>query len=441
MASQPPPKPWERRAVPNSGVNPAFRAPEAPGGEAWAGQGGPGRAAPPPLPPRPTQSSSAFTSMGSAYRPGFSSYTSPHAGSLYGVSSPYYNNGMGYGLGFGGSQYGGYGYSRFREQNTSGPSRFVRTAEESSRTAFQSVESIVHAFSSVSMMLDATFSAVYNSFRAVLDVADHFSRLRMQFTNALSAFALVRTIRFLYGRLLALLGLRSKSEVDAAWVESCAAGASIEGASVSGAGRAGPKSWPILLFFAVVLGGPYLIWKLLSAAAQEPETGCEWASGEDDHIVARAGYDFTATSDEEISFRAGDVLILAPKEQQPRVRGWLLASRDGVATGLAPANYVQVLGKRRGRRTAAGNPPLGAAAVGAGPPTLGVPQAGPSTPADTQQATGSSATTPQQQQHTLGDMEELFNAVQADVGATALDNQTQATIVAVPDVEPECQDA
>lgn len=38
-----------------------------------------------------------------------------------------------------------------------------------------------------------------------------------------------------------------------------------------------------------------------------------WASGEDDHVVARAEYDFSAASEEEISVRAGDMLNLAPK--------------------------------------------------------------------------------------------------------------------------------
>ena len=38
-----------------------------------------------------------------------------------------------------------------------------------------------------------------------------------------------------------------------------------------------------------------------------------WASGEDDHVVGRAEYDFNALSEEEISFRAGDMLKLAPK--------------------------------------------------------------------------------------------------------------------------------
>lgn len=37
-------------------------------------------------------------------------------------------------------------------------------------------------------------------------------------------------------------------------------------------------------------------------------------------------------------------------EQQPKIRGWLLASRDGQATGLVPANYIRILGKRKGSK-------------------------------------------------------------------------------------------
>lgn len=33
------------------------------------------------------------------------------------------------------------------------------------------------------------------------------------------------------------------------------------------------------------------------------------------------------------------------------MRGWLLASLDGQTTGLIPANYVKILGKRRGKKT------------------------------------------------------------------------------------------
>ncbi|NWX29007.1 PEX13 protein, partial [Notiomystis cincta] len=292
---------------------------------------------PPPILPRASQQT-ASSSL-SAFRPAYSGSFSPGYGSygtsFYGSYSPY-----SYG-------YGGLGYNRFCAEGFP-PSRFVQQAEESSRGAFQSIESIVHAFASVSMMMDATFSAVYNSFRAVLDVANHFSRLRVHFTKVFSAFALVRTIRYLYHRLQRLLGLRQSFENEDLWAESegKVARAGLEDKVANSA-----KSWPIFLFFAVIMGGPYLIWKLLSTYSDEETVSSNWASGEDDHVVGRAEYDFNALSEEEISFRAGDMLRLAPKEQQPKIRGWLLASYDGHTTGLVPANYIKILGKRRGRRT------------------------------------------------------------------------------------------
>ena len=62
--------------------------------------------------------------------------------------------------------------------------------------------------------------------------------------------------------------------------------------------------------------------------------------------VAVANYDFTPASDEECGFRAGQNLVLAPKHLQPRVRGWLLASSNGRKSGLVPANYIKILGRR-----------------------------------------------------------------------------------------------
>jgi peroxin-13 len=39
-------------------------------------------------------------------------------------------------------------------------------------------------------------------------------------------------------------------------------------------------------------------------------------------------------------------------ELQPTVRGWLLASiNGGQKTGLIPANYVKIIGKRRGKNS------------------------------------------------------------------------------------------
>ncbi|KAG9470928.1 peroxisome biogenesis factor 13 [Eleutherodactylus coqui] len=335
MAAQPPLKPWETRRVLGGIPTTSFQSADLRASTITR----PGQPTltrvPPPVPPRLSQQPGSGTL--STYRPSYSSFSpgfGSYGSSFYGGYSPY---SYGYGSGL--------GYNRFQTDDVP-PSRFVRQAEESSRGAFQSIESIVHAFASVSMMMDATFSAVYNSFRAVLDVANHFSRLKVHFSKVFSAFALVRTIRFLYRRLLRLLGLRKSSENEDLWTESAGTVARI------GSESDGAKSWPIFLFFAVILGGPYLIWKLLSSGGDKNiEENVNWASGEDDHVVGRGEYDFTATSEEEISFRAGDLLNLAPKEQQPKVRGWLLGSLDG-QTGFVPANYIKILGKRRGRKAA-----------------------------------------------------------------------------------------
>ncbi|XP_063774296.1 peroxisome biogenesis factor 13 [Pseudophryne corroboree] len=340
MAAQPPPKPWETRRVLGGLPTTSYQSADLrtstltrPGHPALS-------RVPPPVLPRPSEQTRA--SSLSTYRPGYNSLStgfgsySNYGTSLYGSYSPY---SYGYGSGM--------GYNRFQTDDVP-PSRFVRQAEESSRGAFQSIESIVHAFASVSMMMDATFSAVYNSFRAVLDVANHFSRLKIHFTKVFSAFALVRTIRFLFRRLQRLMGLRKGSENEDLWTES--AGTVAQLGTENDASNSS-KSWPIFLFFAVILGGPYLIWKLLSTGnAESNDENINWAIGEDDHVVGRAEYDFTAASEEEISFHAGDLLNLAPKEQQPKIRGWLLGSLDGQTTGFVPANYIKILGKRKGRK-------------------------------------------------------------------------------------------
>ncbi|KAK6328123.1 hypothetical protein J4Q44_G00001010 [Coregonus suidteri] len=304
MASQPPPKPWERRipgAAMSAPVN--YRSTDfAPPGPSTFGLSGP--AGPPvltrmvpPVPPRPAQSVQSYRPSYGSF-PG-SSYSPYGSASLYGGGYSPYSGGYGMGGGLGGGLGGSLGYSRFGQTGGEdvAPSRFVQQAEESSRGAFQSIESIVQAFTSVSMMMDATFSAVYNSFRAVLDVANHLTRLRMHFTKVLSAFALVRTLRYLYRRIQRMLGLRRDGEVEDLWADSEGAALATRG---SGAAMEDPiagavKSWPIFLFLAVVLGGPYLIWKLLSSAQGPEESVTNWASGEDDHVVARAEYDFTAS--------------------------------------------------------------------------------------------------------------------------------------------------
>ncbi|UYV74214.1 PEX13 [Cordylochernes scorpioides] len=218
---------------------------------------------------------------------------------------------------------------------------FVRLAEESSRPAFQSIESIVHAVASISMMLESTYAAVHTSFRAVLGVADHFSRLRSHLAQLLSTLAVLRTMRWLLRKALYILGLvKSNPSLEQAWEQA--------NGQAQALARKHKSTWPILIFFSAVLGFPWLIWRMLTRANAgiNPDA---WAQGEDVHILATAQYDFKTDNIRELPLTAGQHLRIAPKEIQPnKMKGWLLASVDGTKIGFVPSNYVKIQGVRKG---------------------------------------------------------------------------------------------
>ena len=211
---------------------------------------------PPPLPPRPGGYQSSYSSP-------YNNFGSSYSG--YGMGGGMFGNSMYGGFGnYGGGMYGGGygGYNRFGQENFT-TNTFARQAEESSRQAFQSVGSVVQAFGAIAMMLDSTFFAVQNSFRAVIGVADQMSRVKQHFAQILSAFAVLRTLRWLVRKILVFLRLRKDMGEDV-WHEAAAEG--MKALSVEQELTRGQKSnWPIMLFFAVVLGGPWLIWRLLSS--------------------------------------------------------------------------------------------------------------------------------------------------------------------------------
>ncbi|XP_045120237.1 peroxisomal membrane protein PEX13-like isoform X3 [Portunus trituberculatus] len=337
-----PPKPWERLGDVNH-RQPNYQPDQTPSFISASpymvpGSGGGGGMGPslPPLPPRPT---STMTSYSTYPRPAYGSY-----------------NTMGmYGNGMYGGTYRGYGqYGMGGMPDMSDDNGFLQIAENSSRQAFQSIESIVHAFGSVSMMLESTYHAVYSTFRAVLGVADHFNRMKSHFAQIFSALAIVRTLRWLYHRLLYLIGLRSQDpSLESVWRN---ASSSLPGAQqiTESDIKASKSSWPIVMFLGVVFGGPYLIWRLLSSLVPTKSKAQGWIKGQEEHYAAVAQYPFQAKTRNELSFVSGQQLILAPKDQQPSLQGWLLAS-NGKNIGLVPANYIKIVGLHPPQLQQAGN--------------------------------------------------------------------------------------
>merc|ERR1712228_1168041 len=122
-----------------------------------------------------------------------------------------------------------------------------------------------------------------------MGVADHLSRVKTTFADALASITIFRFLRFLYRRALSALGVRPHDE---AW-NSAAEQTDITASAARPHSSSHKKSWPILLFAAVVFGGPYLIWKLLNGSSSTKDTvASSWMNGDGDHVVAKAEYNF-----------------------------------------------------------------------------------------------------------------------------------------------------
>ena len=76
-------------------------------------------------------------------------------------------------------------------------------------------------------------------------------------------------------------------------------------------GSARQTNWPLVMFLAVVFGGPWLIWKILSSINNKDDS--LWMQGKIDHFIAVAEFDFDGVNNDEISFRRGQKIIIAPK--------------------------------------------------------------------------------------------------------------------------------
>ena len=250
----------------------------------------------PPLPPRPAQHTGY---------PGYSGYTRPGYGQ-YGPMSSF-------------GQYGQFGspYSYGGLNSYLPQSRFLQFAEENSLPGFKQLESIVRTFSSVSYMLDSTFHAVNSSFYAVMGVAEHFSKVKLQLSQILSAISSIKIIKYLYSKFLSLIGYKNQGRDglnDSLWQSF----SDNDGGVISNNGSSAKMS--SFLYSALVLAAPYLIWKLIKPMVDQvhDDSDQDWVQGVGDHYLATVLYTFTPGADTELGVTEGQSLRLAPKHKQPR---------------------------------------------------------------------------------------------------------------------------
>ncbi|GIY01871.1 peroxisomal membrane protein PEX13 [Caerostris darwini] len=267
----------------------------------------------PPLPPRP----SSYMSNYNRY-PGMSNYFSPY--SRYGMSNyrmPPYGH-----FGVRGDAY----------------NSFVQMAEESTRPAFESIESVVEVVSSISMMLESTYHAVHSSYSAILGVVDQFSRLKDHFAEVLSVLSLIRGLRWLCLKVLYLLRLRKENpSVEAAWFSAKKSANSLEMP-----GEVRGTAWPFFMFLSLVIGAPWLMFKLLSKniSKKKPFDHRLFVNSNGKYLFCYAAFDFNATQPNELTIRSGEKLYVSPKNIQNKDK-WVFAANEKYETGLVPVNYLK----------------------------------------------------------------------------------------------------
>lgn len=311
---------------------------------------------PPPLPPRVDLNQTLAQPMMQGGFGGMGGYGGMGSYGGMGMGMGSYGMGGGYG-GYGGHGMGGMygGYNRFGGFNDI-DSRFIQMAEESSRPAFDSIQSCVNAVGSVAMMLESTFFAITSSFRAILGVAENVSRLKSLFAQVWSTLAVIRTLNWMVRKLMVMIGIRTENEFKA-WAEAVA--------STQQTGRVahhGPKSsgWPVIMFFGVLAAAPYVVLKMLSRLNKNMQENLQDPTTWQEPIQAIGKFNFTAVNPQELSFKEKQSLTVAPRHLQSQLwsTGWVMATIDGKNAGLVPVNYLVLLHpkkvkKQGGRRNSA----------------------------------------------------------------------------------------
>ncbi|XP_076762148.1 peroxisomal biogenesis factor 13 [Xylocopa sonorina] len=286
----------------------------------------------PPVPPR--QSIQNYS--------GFNDYRQFGTNSYGGYGSGYVNQYRGF-SGYGGySPYSNYNnYGSFSGHSGDAENRFSQYVEENTRSTFQLIETVLHTFSSMTMLLESTYFALTNSFRAILSVAESMGKLRSTVNQLFSTFALIRFVKWLYRKIVHRTGFQNQDTInEELWDKSLV--------KVGNENVYSSSFWSGFLIFSIFFVVPYMIHKIsnnikkMQMKGKDPK---EWHQYEEPAYIATVLYDFVARNNDELSVKAGQKVCLAPKSLQPKfLPGWCMATNN-VNVGFVPYNYIKVIGQ------------------------------------------------------------------------------------------------
>ena len=293
-------------------------------------------------------------------------YTQPgqYGGAIGGIGYNSFGGGIGYGNTFGGmgynSGYGNYG-SRFGGQYggayTAGyqmnnrfgqpygqmgypenQMSYVQQMEQATQPTFQTLESIVQTFGSFAQMLESTFFATHSSFMAMVGVADQLSSLRLYLQNLLSIARIWKLVKRLWYRMMGEVPPVDPGEI------------SLDGFNEFQARTNKPSKKPLFIFFAMLIGIPYLLSKLLKKVNSQIKLPKDIGLLTPSEIVnlefCKAEYDFNSDSLGDLSFKKGELVAVVDKGQQEEgTIGWWTGRTSDGRIGIFPNNYVKLIPK------------------------------------------------------------------------------------------------
>lgn len=249
------------------------------------------------------------------------------------------------------NQWNGTNFRRNLQYDAATNGFISRLAEEKTRPTFSSIEMILDAFSSINFILESTYSAIHGSFKTITGVADHLIFVRNHLTQIALFSQFGRIIYQFFRWILKCFGLDKLEKFERfseekIWSEAVANQDSIK-RMLDDSCEKQSSSWPVLAFLSMVLGTPYIIWKLLGAPGSLPKNNLpNWTLKTGRHFVAIGLYDFKARNSDELSFQKNQMLFVKPESLQPGSK-WLIACtmNDNTKLGFIPLNYVKLIMK------------------------------------------------------------------------------------------------
>ncbi|KAJ2880310.1 Peroxisomal membrane protein PAS20 [Coemansia aciculifera] len=245
---------------------------------------------------------------------------------------------------------GGYGMGGPMGQQN--PLSLTQQLDASTRSTFQLVESLVGAFGGFARMLESTYFATHSSFMAVLGVMDQFGMLRSSITSAVGSTFAYDGLRRLISRATGQPMSVNKGDLDAG-----------NFAEYEKRSRISKRS--LLMFFAIIVGLPYLMTKVIRSIASRQRrltaqqnmeavrdlqgvSGGLAGPGQAMRAVGmefvQAQYDFKGETKAELSLKRGDVVAVSSKVDvwgKPS-EWWRGTTQDG-REGLFPASYATAI--------------------------------------------------------------------------------------------------